>query len=285
MSFASILVPAFGAPQDGIALAAGIAMAKPFDGHVQLLAVHPYPSDAVPNVGVPLSLEVMQSIVRGQESHVRDMNTRLRDMLASLNACEGITVQRGRRENGVTCSFRSRYGDVEKTLIKSAALSDLVVFGAIAEIPSDASQVFLGILRDAQKPVLITKQAPSGRVRKIVVGWDGSTSAARAIRQTVPLLRRVEQVTVTSVVGDGRDAPGTESLSAYLARHGVRFACRKIFPGRLSAADAMLMEAQNEGADLIVGGGYGHDQLWEAFFGGATAGLLADPTVPILLVH
>jgi nucleotide-binding universal stress UspA family protein len=92
-------------------------------------------------------------------------------------------------------------------------------------------------------------------------------------------------VTITSIVRPNHVEPPVEALSAYLARHDVRFRCRKVFPGDLSAADALLAEAQGEGADLIVAGGYGHDQLWEALFGGATASLLADPVIPVLFIH
>ncbi|MBL6936992.1 MAG: universal stress protein [Alphaproteobacteria bacterium] len=287
MSIARILVPAFGFPQDGIALAAGIAVAKPFNAHVQLLAVHPYPTDSIPIVGVPLPLEVVQAIVQGRESYARETNARLREMLAATCACAGATQVQGPRlqRDGVTCSFRAGYGDLEKALIKSAVLSDLVVLGPLAADTSASAPAFLGMLRGAQKPVLISKQAPAGRLRKIVVGWDGSASAARAIRQSIPVLRCAEQVAVTSIILPGHAAPSVEGPSAYLDRHDVRFHCRKAFPGNLSAADALLAEAKNDGADLVVAGGYGHDQLWEAFFGGATVSLLADAAMPVLLVH
>jgi nucleotide-binding universal stress UspA family protein len=286
MSFARILVPAFGIPQDGVALAAGIAVSKPFNAHVQLLAVHPYPRDSVPNVGVPLSLEIVRSIVQGQEDYARETNARLREMTASIAACSGATlVHSPRREGRMTCSFRAVHGDVEKALIKSAALSDLVVLGPVTTEASTAASAFLGILRDAQRPVLVSKQAPTGRLRKIVVGWDGSASAARAIRQSVPLLSCAEQVTITSIVRQGHAEPPVEALAAHLNRHDVRFHGRKVFPGDFTAADALLAEARNDGADLVVAGGYGHDQLWEALFGGATASLLADPIMPVLLVH
>lgn len=286
MSIARILVPAFGIPQDSIALAAGIAAAKPFNAHVQFLAVHPHPGDAVPNAGVPLSLEVVQSIVQGQQNYARSANARSREMLASLCVCTGATaVSAPQRKDGVTCSFRAVHGDLEKVLTRSAALSDLVVVGSPTADNSDSASAFLGILRDAQKPVLISKQAPTGRLRRVVAGWDGSTSAARAIRQSIPMLSRVEHVTITSIVRPGHAEPPFEALSAYLARHDIRFHCRKVFPGDLSAADALLAEAQSDGADLIVAGGYGHDQLREALFGGATASLLSDPVTPVLLVH
>ena len=286
MSVARILVPAFGAQQDRIALAAALRTARLFAGHVQVLAVHPYPANAVPNVGVPLSPAVMQSIIDGQMDCARSINAHLRDMIASLCACEGAThVQAPVRQAGtVTCSFRALYGDAERTMVNSAALSDLIVFGPRGRDTSAAAQVFLDVLRKAQKPVLMTKQAPTGRLRKILVGWDGSQSAARAVRQAVPFLRCVERVSVISIVRDGPE-PSTEALEAYLTRQEVHFHCRAVFPGRLSAADALLVEAQNEGADLIVAGGYGHDQLWEAFFGGATASLVSDPVVPVFLVH
>lgn len=285
MSVARILVPAFGTPRDEVSLATAIATAKLFGSHVQVLAVHPYPADAIPNVGAPLTLEAMQSILDGQVSCARAMDAALRAMIGSICTRDGATVAPSQRhESGAaTCSFRAVYGDLDQVTMKSASLSDLVVMSPGAS--SRISGVFLRILRDTQRPVLVAKQAPRERLRNIFVGWDGSGSAARAIRQSMPFLQRAKQVSIVSVVRPGHAEPPTEALSDYLTRHEARFQCRKLFPGPSSAADALLNEAERSDADLVVAGGYGHDQLWEALFGGATASLLADSVMPVLLVH
>ena len=50
-------------------------------------------------------------------------------------------------------------------------------------------------------------------------------------------------------------------------------------------AKAMLSRAADLKTDLIVMGAYGHDRWTERVLGGATCGLLASMTVPVLMSH
>jgi nucleotide-binding universal stress UspA family protein len=50
-------------------------------------------------------------------------------------------------------------------------------------------------------------------------------------------------------------------------------------------ACTLLSYAADAGADFIVMGGYGHSRLREFVLGGATRGILAAMTVPVLMSH
>jgi nucleotide-binding universal stress UspA family protein len=51
------------------------------------------------------------------------------------------------------------------------------------------------------------------------------------------------------------------------------------------APEALLNEAKEIGADLIVSGGYGHSRLREWIFGGVTRSLLEDHSVNRLMAN
>jgi len=59
---------------------------------------------------------------------------------------------------------------------------------------------------------------------------------------------------------------------------------------RYDAAERNIGEALNSyvkqhGVDVLVMGGYGHSRLREFVLGGATASMLSNPPVPVLLSH
>jgi len=287
MSIAKILVPVNGSQHDQVALATALSVAKPFNAHVQLVAVHSDPSSAIANVGVPLTTEAMQAIVDGQVRYAQAIDARIRELMTSICAEQSAAVViKPQRVNGVSASFRHLRGDFERVVAKSASLSDLVVFSPVYQQQgADLSGAFLRILRSARRPVLVGKRRALGQVRKIVVGWDGSVAAAHALRHAMPLLRLSDQVVVLSVVREGRADPPSGPLSAYLSRHNVSFVCRRVLAGQMSPIGALLTESRGVAADMIVAGAYGHDQLWEALFGGATASMIADADIPVFLAH
>ena len=49
--------------------------------------------------------------------------------------------------------------------------------------------------------------------------------------------------------------------------------------------NTILSHAADSGADFIVMGGYGHSRLREFVLGGATRGMLASMTAPVLMSH
>ena len=53
----------------------------------------------------------------------------------------------------------------------------------------------------------------------------------------------------------------------------------------IGIAEAMLSRAGDLSTDLIVMGAYGHARWAERVLGGATRGLLASMTVPVLMSH
>jgi nucleotide-binding universal stress UspA family protein len=109
------------------------------------------------------------------------------------------------------------------------------------------------------------------------------------VHDALPFLLAAEQTTVLIVDpqnlgGEVGDQPGAE-LAAHLARHGVRVEVKTVPGGGLAAGDAILAQAADESADLLVMGGYGHSRLRELVLGGATRQLLAQMTLPVLLSH
>ncbi|MFZ3359390.1 MAG: universal stress protein, partial [Xanthobacteraceae bacterium] len=125
------------------------------------------------------------------------------------------------------------------------------------------------------------------KLDNVMVCWDGSRQAARAIADAMPLLvksGRVEIVIITNERGKQDEIEGAD-MGQHLARHGLKVDVHRISGGGIDIADALLSHAADSGADLMVMGGYGHSRLREFVLGGVTRSIFGAMTVPTLLAH
>ncbi|MGE0259728.1 MAG: universal stress protein, partial [Alphaproteobacteria bacterium] len=171
---------------------------------------------------------------------------------------------------------------------------DLIILGQtdpenaeMALFQPRAEEVALAVGR----PVLVVPYA--GRFedcgRRVLVAWDASRVATRAINDAMPLLVGAATVTVLSVdPGEGGRAhgevPGMD-IAVHLARHGVKARVESTVSGGIGVGNALLSWAGDTGADLLVMGAYGHTRVRQLLLGGATRTILESMTVPVLLSH
>jgi nucleotide-binding universal stress UspA family protein len=146
-----------------------------------------------------------------------------------------------------------------------------------------------GALFDSGRPILVVPyiQRTGLKLDRVIVCWDGSRNAARAINDAMPFLSRAKAVDVVTI-STGKDRSGEikgVDIAQHLARHGLNVELRAISAGDVDVANVILSDAADQDADFIVMGGYGHSRLREFVLGGATRGILASMTVPTLMSH
>ena len=121
--------------------------------------------------------------------------------------------------------------------------------------------------------------------RNILVAWDGSRPASRAMNDALPLLAGAESVTVLVIGTDAWASQQAEMATAHLRRHGVAATASRP-PGRdLDPGDQILAHCEHIHADLVVAGAYGHSRLSQAILGGVSRTLLRQMMVPVLMSH
>jgi nucleotide-binding universal stress UspA family protein len=167
---------------------------------------------------------------------------------------------------------------------------DLVVVGQPDRqkpLPDDV--ISEGVLFETGRPVIFVPFIHKGgmKVDRIMVCWDGSRAATRAIADAMPILKKAKQVEVVIVSGKpGRqDEISGADLGQHLARHGLKIEVKRITSPDIDVPSTILSHAADSSADMIVMGGYGHSRLREFVLGGATRGMLAAMTVPVLMSH
>lgn len=183
-------------------------------------------------------------------------------------------------------------GDLGRLAAGHARFADLVVlqqpYGEGRGVAEEA--VIEGALFGAQVPVLVLPEGrmPQARPRRVVVAWNESAEALRAIRAALPLLKTADRVAVTIVDppthAANRSDPGGP-LSQYLARHGVKVEIDILSRALPRVSDVLARACTDMEADLLVMGAYGHSRFREAILGGATRDLLEEARLPVFMAH
>lgn len=203
--------------------------------------------------------------------------------------------------NGLA-SFEQRVLDDEAGggISLQARYADLVVIGQYD--PDQSARSVMSdfpahVLLHSGRPVLLLPHAPGTArgapvhaAQNVLVSWNASKEASRAVSAALPLLRRAARVHVTVFdpqqnAHDHGAAPGADIVE-YLARHGVA-SHLTVQQGakRRDAGEALLAQAGDVAADLLVMGAYGHSRLRETILGGATHTVLQKMTLPVLMAH
>ena len=167
---------------------------------------------------------------------------------------------------------------------------DLAIVGqSQPEISSMEQIIGETTLFESGRPMIIVpyiQKAPF-KTDNVMICWDGSRTAARAVADAIPIIRnsgRVEIVIVANERGKQDEIEGAD-IGQHLARHGLKVDVHRISGGNIDVGDALLSHAADSGADLMVMGGYGHSRLREFVLGGATRSIFESMTVPVLLSH
>jgi nucleotide-binding universal stress UspA family protein len=178
-------------------------------------------------------------------------------------------------------------------MIQLAKATDLAILG---QYPGDDSDGLTwlradDLMIDSGRPVLIVPYAGTfERVgKRVLVAWDGTREANRALHDALPLIGAAEAVTVmhvgTQQADLDRDRPWLERIVRHLGRHGIKAQPEESPRGDIPISNALLSRAADFSADLIVAGAYHHSHLRESLLGGVSRELLDHMTVPVLMSH
>ena len=194
----------------------------------------------------------------------------------------------------LSTEWRVVEGPVTETVVLHARYSDLAVLGqSDPEHPAPGgAHLVETVLLGSGRPTLVVPYA--GRFaqagRYVLVAWNPTREAARAVNDAMPILVKAEIVTVLSVnprsdTGERATWWPAVDITHHLARHGVVAEASSTVTDEIDVGNAILSRAADLGSDLIVMGGYGHSRARELILGGVTRTLLEHMTVPVLLSH
>lgn len=171
--------------------------------------------------------------------------------------------------------------------------SDLTVLGQFDPerdrdtLPAELNEE---IVRQSGGPVLLVPFAGSftGIGRSVLVAWNGSREAARAVRDAMPLLAAAASVRVLSLhlrpEHPPTDLPRVNIVDR-LRRAGIDAAYDVTAPNEVGTMDMILSHAAESGADLLVMGAFGQEGVPGFGRAAGTRFILGHMTIPVLMSH
>lgn len=258
------------------ALAAAVGVALALGGRIEAQAF----AVEVPPLRSPVGsfLIDIPDLVRGTEDRSRAAATEVLSRAAALAGADAqidtamMRVPIG--QAGAAAAVEARYRDIAVLAwsadnAATAGLAEAVVFGA------------------GRPAILVPPRSALPAFDHVAIAWDGSAAAARALGDALPLLSAGARVDVITIADDkplGASDPAGR-LSAALAARGLRAGVTTAGRNGRTVGAALQDAAITAGAGLLIMGGFGHSRLREFVLGGATAGVLADLRLPVLMSH
>ena len=254
-----------------------ISVAAAFDAHLAGIAFLYDPIVPVSGAGY-IPAEVIETQERDNETATR----------AALDRFTTASARAGVAAEPLTLS--ASFGGVGEQFGRIARRFDLSIVGQAEPETSAVEEIVAeSALFESGRPVIIVpyiQKAPL-KLDRVMLCWDGSRAAARAIADAMPLLHRagrVEVVIVANERGKQDEIEGAD-MGGHLARHGLNVEVKRTALGGIDVADVILSHAADASSDFIVMGGYGHSRLREFVLGGVTRSILRSMTVPVLMSH
>ena len=276
MSYRTILVHIDSGKRCSARVDVAIRLAQQHDAHlVALHAIAPFDPPGY------VMAEMGPAIIEAQRAVAANELARTEVAFNKQVAAAGLTQ----------VEWRSAVDDLVDAMTVHARYADLVVIGqadgsANAHVPAGFPE---RLVLAAGRPVLILPSVGSFATigKRILIAWNTSREATRAVIDAIPLLQRADTVHVMAVnprAGDHGTVPGAD-IGLYLARHGVRVDIKADHGAEIDVGNELLSRAADLDADLIVMGGYGHSRLKERVLGGVTRTILESMTAPVLMSH
>lgn len=277
--YKSLMLPLGGHDGDADALYVATRLAALHGAHLQVLEMVDLPPPMVHPWGMMPDLATVQS-------HT-ELRERGQIRLAALR--ERLSSETIQWDARVT---EALHLSAPRVAAREAFDCDLVVLGGAIGDTLDAAtprEYFAAALFESGCPVLVVPPRCDAVVpmRRIVIAWQPTREAARAVRDALPLLTMATSVDVLAIDdGSGVDAePSGRRMIAHLRRHGVDASWVARAAGEDSVARQVLEFARLNATHLLIAGGYGHSRLREWALGGVTRELLIAADLPVLYAH
>ncbi|MFK7879869.1 universal stress protein [Roseobacter sp.] len=222
---------------------------------------------------------IMQAAIEQAQKQAEDVKAQVTDWLSNSNL----------RWN--TTAAITTLADAGRPLTRAARFADLCV----ATLPyrdnslAEESMILETMMLDAGCPTIVAPDTdPVGQPERMVIAWNESAEALRAVRAAIPMMKTAQEVHIAIIdppehAADRSDPGG--SLAVMLARHGVTCDIQVMSRGGAKVSERLRRHVTETNAQMLVMGAYGHSRFREAVLGGATREMLEHAAVPVFMAH
>jgi len=283
MTIRNIFVPLFpGVPFDN-QLAVAVDLARSVEGHINAVFVRPDPMRiiaAAPAVSIAAGISAA-AIQRDGDAAAAAAKKKFERWRGE----EGLAASMADRSPRTPhAQWSERMGDIPPIVASCGRLSDIIVINRPSISLASAEAFDAAVFESGRPSLLVDKKGSRDLLRHVVIAWNGSIEATRAVAGAMTLLDEARQVSIFTTLDDG-ELENDLDLAESLCWHGINPRYLRPRPGEKSAAEALLRVLGDVNPSMLVMGAYTHSRLREMLLGGVTREVLEHADIPVLMTH
>jgi len=280
----TILVPLTEELKSEPVLDAALLLAKRTNYHIRAMLIRPdqetaqnYMTEVIIAAGA-----TRESI----ERETRQASAAAKARFDEWQTRNAVPIVSNNRLDSCFATWSGQIGEIETVVTRFGRVSDLIVLQNFASNAIQAQRCFDAAVFGSGRPTLVIPEKRSfDMTDHIMIAWNGSLEASRAVLGAMPLLHLANRVSIFAAPQYDAEGVDPANLAEALSWHGIRAHGVACPANGYSTGAALLNAATKQEATLIVMGAYTHSRLRQSFLGGVTKHLLGHAPIPLLMSH
>ena len=282
MNYKKMFFPIGGGEELEERIYGALLVAKYFETNLEVLKC-----DLKSNLNIYKTLSIPEDLLNKIDqvvsSKYQEENSNFKIIFENLARKLDIEISEEVLENKASTYLKTRNGYRSEIIEQESKFCDLVV-AAAPPLGVTTSTFETAVLKSGKSVIMIPRVMKTFSTKSVIIGWNNSTEASRALTSSIEILKEAQRVHIVSSVEYMSDPRTIKNLISYLSSHNIDTTFEIVKTTRIPG-QALLNAALDGNFDLIVAGAYGHKGLKEMMFGGATRYLLEKSTLPVFMSH
>lgn len=288
MTIRTVLVPLTGGESCKSAAESAARVVKAFGGHLFGMHVRSDAAASVPYVADGLTADLVHELVTNAESEGGKRSERAKRIFdAVCSEFELDMTTPAASSTTPTAHWEGRTGMIAEVISREARIMDLTV---VPQPDIESDPVTAGLMdevmtRSGRAVLMATQNLPESVSETVMIAWNGSTEAARAVADAMPFINKSKTVHILCVDELSKGRPSGDALARTLACHGIEANVIARKANSDGVGDTILSEAADRNCTLLVIGAYSHSRWRELVLGGVTRTVIDKAHLPVLMSH
>lgn len=271
-------------------LRAALGILKGGDGHIEAFHVRADSKEAVPLLGEGMSGSMIEEMIELADKDGDERSRAARTIFDTFVTETNVSVTPSISVGGgaPTASWRTEIGREDEKVANRGRVADLIVMGQPkGEVGRPSMMALHAAIFETARPVLMLPTEPPAKIgSNVVIAWNGTSEAARAVAGAMPFFQSASKVTALTVETEkSLNRVGGDELATYLGAHGIKVDRVTVARGDKAVGETILNHCRSVNADLLVTGAFTHSRLIQIILGGVTRHLIASAHLPVLMDH